>query len=101
VNVFDEVRIAKPSSPGGYSWDKSKVHTDLHRLMIRFNDNGHVLLAERPEDEYSDDPYFQWSGWVVGRVDVDEYGITFDAVVDRHKGNLRHVVVTKKGVYGS
>jgi hypothetical protein len=34
-------------------------------------------------------------------VDVDEYGITFDAVVDRHKGNLRHVVVTKKGVYGS
>jgi hypothetical protein len=98
--IFNEVRISKPNSdPKGPVWAKSKVSTDLHRLMIHFNpQNGHVLLAERPEDEYSDEPYFIWSGHVVGIPTVDEYGITFEAYNKR--GERRHIIVTRKGVYG-
>lgn len=107
MTVFNEVRISKLNKNGStyngasYVWDKSKVYTDIHRLMIRFDSNGHVYLAERPEDEYSDEPWFEWKGWVIGQPIVDEYGIVFEAVVDRDKGGLRRIVITRKGVYSS
>lgn len=100
MTIFNEVRIAERNpnyGVDGPEWLPPVVSTGLNRLMVRFNTNGHMIVAERTDD---DSDFFQFSGWVIGNYDVDEYGIIFDALDSKRGGKVNHVIITRKGVYG-
>lgn len=103
MDIFNQVRISERNPNYGVDgrpeWLTSEV-TQVSKLMIRINhQTGYVLLAERTGDD-EPDQWFEFSGHVVGAVEVDEHGIIFQALTRRVSGNLVRVVVTRKGIYG-
>ena len=95
MDIFNQVRIT-PVYLQGSGEIKDPVVTDVENLKIRFNpNNGHVLLFEKTDDDVDD--WFEFGGWVIGSVEVDEYGMLFKAY-DGYQ--VVRVIVTRKGVYG-
>lgn len=97
MDIFNQVRVSKVDYAGRAS---AAEVSDVEKLIIRINHgNGYVFLAESADDTVEE--WFQFSGYALGPVDVDENGITFDAVggEDDFQGRYR-VVVTRKGIYG-
>ena len=95
MDIFNEVRIRPNSNTGAPS--ESVVH-EVTDLIIRINYNtGHVMLAERRNDGDESPEDFQFFAYIIGPVQIDEFGFTFKAV---KSDKVYHVIVTRKGVYG-
>ncbi len=101
MDIFNQVRISDHNLDEFASprWLKSKVD-NMNRMMIRFSEHGgRVYIAERLEDDYSDEPFFEFSGRVIGPVTIDEHGIQFEAT-GRNGGKIQNIIITRQGVYG-
>lgn len=103
MDIFDEVRYSPIDLYSNGPAESTIV--SVKRLMIRLNHttsrNSHFIIAERGDDVES----FQMSGFVLGDVSVDEYGIQFKAIVPHDLSNslstakMYQVTITRKGVY--
>lgn len=96
MDIFNEVRISVVDQ---YRRQSNHKVYPVKNLRIRHDVmQGRMFIFEGVEDGIEE--WFEFNCSVIGSLDVDEFGIQFDCV-DRENLIRKHVIITRKGVYGS